>query len=36
MPKIEEVFSIYRRRDGLDLRLSYYLSSEAKGGDKLV
>ena len=33
--KMEEVFSIYRERDGLALKLSYQLSSEAKGGDNL-
>ena len=33
---MEEVISLYRGRDGLALELSYQLSSEAKGGDKLV
>ena len=33
---MEEVFSIYRGKDGLALKLSYQLSSEAKGGDKHV
>ena len=33
--EMEEVFSIYRGRDSLALKLSYYLSSEAKGGDNL-
>ena len=33
--KMEEVFSIYKGRDGLALKLSYQLSSEAKGGDNL-
>ena len=32
---MEVVFPIYRGRDGLALKLSYYLSSEAKGGDNL-
>ena len=34
--KMEEVFSIYRGRNGLALKLSYQLSSEAKGGDKPI
>ena len=33
--KMEVVFPIYRGRDGLALKLSYYLSFEAKGGDNL-
>ena len=33
--KMEEVFSIYRGNDGLALKLSYQLSSKAKGGDNL-
>ena len=36
VPKMEEVFSIYRGRDDLALKLSYQFSSKAKGGDKLV
>ena len=35
VPKMEEVFSIYGQWDGLALKLSYQLSSEAKGGDNL-
>ena len=33
---MEEVFSIYRGRDGLACKLSYQLYSEAKGGDKPI
>ena len=33
--KMEEVFSIYRGRDGLASKLSYQLSPKAKGGDNL-
>ena len=33
---MEEVFSIYRGRDGLALKLSYQLFSKAKRGDKPV
>ena len=34
--KMEEIFSIYRGRDGLALKLIYQLSSETKGGDKPI
>ena len=34
--KMEEVFSLYKRKDGLPLKLSYLLSSEVKGGDKPI
>ena len=34
--KMEEIFFIYRGRDGLALKLSYQLSSEVKGEDKPV
>ena len=32
---MEEVFSIYSGWDSLALKLSYQVSSEAKGGDNL-
>ena len=33
---MEEVFSIYKGREGLALKLSYKLSSKAKEGDNPV
>ena len=33
---MEEVFSHYKGRDDLTLKLSYQISSKAKGGDKPV
>ena len=32
---MKDFFSIYRGKDGLALKLRYYLCSEAKGGDNL-